>query len=63
MPRCHIWQSRPVFVISTFRDMQAERDCLREHVVRELEKGGLRCRRCAVEILAGARWGGVLHVP
>ena len=36
------WQSRPVFVTSTFRDMQAERDYLRDFVFPEL---GDRLRR------------------
>jgi len=32
------WRSRPVFISSTFRDMQAERDHLREHVFPRLEE-------------------------
>jgi hypothetical protein len=32
------WQSRPVFITSTFQDMHAERDFLREHVFPELEE-------------------------
>jgi hypothetical protein len=34
---CVFWQSRPVFITSTFQDMHAERDFLREHVFPELE--------------------------
>jgi hypothetical protein len=30
MRRAYRWQIRPVFVTSTFRDMQAERDMLRD---------------------------------
>jgi hypothetical protein len=29
------WITRPVFITSTFRDMQAERDCLRSFVFPE----------------------------
>jgi tetratricopeptide (TPR) repeat protein len=42
------WQSRPVFISSTFLDMQAERDYLRTHVFPELEER-LRARRCHLE--------------
>ena len=33
-----VWKPRPVFVTSTFTDMQAERDYLRDHVFPELEQ-------------------------
>src|ERR1700690_165746 len=36
MPMYATWPSRPVFITSTFRDMQAERDYLRDFVFREL---------------------------
>ncbi len=42
------WQTRPVFVSSTFRDMQSERDWLRERVFSELEER-LRQRRAHCE--------------
>jgi hypothetical protein len=32
------WQSRPVFISSTFADMQAERDHLRNYVLPALEE-------------------------
>jgi hypothetical protein len=32
MPQLAVWQSRPVFVTSAFRDMRAERDYLHAHV-------------------------------
>ena len=38
------WQSRPIFISSTFADMQAERDHLRTHVFPALEER-LRTRR------------------
>lgn len=38
------WATRPVFISSTFRDMQAERDHLRQHVLPRLEEK-LRERR------------------
>ena len=38
MPSYAVWKSRPVFVTSTFRDMQEERDYLREHVFPVLEE-------------------------
>src|SRR4030095_16065428 len=41
-------QSRPIFVSSTFVDMQAERDHLRTHVFPALEER-LRGRRCHLE--------------
>ena len=42
------WQSRPIFVSSTFADMQAERDHLRTHVFPALEER-LRNRRGHLE--------------
>jgi hypothetical protein len=42
------WESRPVFVSSTFADMQAERDHLRTHVFPALEER-LRSRRRHLE--------------
>jgi len=42
------WITRPVFISSTFRDMQAERDCLRNFVFPELEER-LRARRHFLE--------------
>lgn len=42
------WQSRPVFIGSTFTDMQAERDHLRTHVFPELEER-LKARRRHLE--------------
>jgi len=42
------WQTRPVFISSTFRDMQAERDCLRDLVFPALEEE-LRKRRVHLE--------------
>ncbi len=33
-----VWKSRPVFVTSTFRDIQAERDHLHRFVFPELEE-------------------------
>ena len=38
------WRARPVFISSTFKDMQAERDYLRSHVFPRLEEK-LRERR------------------
>ena len=38
MPVTPVWQRRPVFVTSTFRDMQAERDVLRHTVFPQLEE-------------------------
>lgn len=43
-----MWQSRPVFISSTFVDMQAERDYLRTRVFPELEER-LRARRYNLE--------------
>ena len=42
------WQSRPVFISSTFADMQAERDHLRTHVFPALEER-LKARRRHLE--------------
>lgn len=33
-----LWRARPIFISSTFRDMHAERDWLRDHVFPELEE-------------------------
>ena len=43
-----MWQSRPIFISSTFADMQAERDYLRTRVFPELEER-LRARRHNIE--------------
>jgi len=43
-----MWQSRPIFISSTFTDMQAERDYLRSRVFPELEER-LRGRRHNLE--------------
>src|SRR5262249_52909026 len=43
-----MWRSQPVFISSTFADMQAERDYLRTHVFPELEER-LRARRHNLE--------------
>ena len=43
-----MWRPRPVFISSTFTDMQAERDHLRTHVFPELEER-LRKRRHYLE--------------
>ncbi|MBW2714314.1 MAG: DUF4062 domain-containing protein, partial [Deltaproteobacteria bacterium] len=50
-----IWQSRPVFITSTFRDMHAERDHLRNVVFPELAER-LRERRHHLEPI-DLRWG------
>src|SRR5262249_25497063 len=42
------WQSRPLFISSTFADMQAERDHLRTHVFPALEER-LKARRRHLE--------------
>ncbi|HUT18220.1 MAG TPA: hypothetical protein VM366_03595 [Anaerolineae bacterium] len=49
------WQTRPVFVSSTFRDMQSERDWLRDRVIPELEER-LRKRHAQLEVV-DLRWG------
>ncbi len=38
------WRTRPIFISSTFRDMHAERDCLRQHVFPRLEEELLKRR-------------------
>src|ERR1700733_9681715 len=43
-----MWRSQPIFISSTFLDMQAERDHLRRFVFPELEER-LRARRCFLE--------------
>ncbi len=45
MERTAVWKSRPVFVTSTFQDMQAERDYLRSHVFPSLEEWLIEKRR------------------
>src|ERR1035438_5047409 len=55
MPKYAIWQSRPVFVTSTFRDMQDERDYLRAYVFPTLEER-LRRRYHFLEPI-DLRWG------
>ncbi|HUV04759.1 MAG TPA: tetratricopeptide repeat protein [Armatimonadota bacterium] len=55
MPSWAIWKPRPVFVTSTFTDMQAERDYLRDHVFPELEQR-LKERFCHLEPI-DLRWG------
>ena len=32
------WRARPVFISSTFKDMQVERDYLRSHIFPRLEE-------------------------
>lgn len=49
------WVTRPVFITSTFRDMHAERDHLRNVVFPELAER-LKARRCSLEPI-GLRWG------
>ncbi|OPY55901.1 MAG: hypothetical protein A4E55_02356 [Pelotomaculum sp. PtaU1.Bin035] len=55
MANTNLWKTRPVFVSSTFRDMQAERDHLRDVVFPELAER-LRARRCHLEPV-DLRWG------
>ncbi|MBN1542908.1 hypothetical protein JW992_12245 [candidate division KSB1 bacterium] len=46
MSTAKLWYSRPIFITSTFRDMDAERDHLRTVVFPELEerlKNGAIC--------------------
>jgi tetratricopeptide (TPR) repeat protein len=50
-----LWCSRPIFISSTFRDMHAERDYLREQVFPRLEER-LRERRHHLETI-DLRWG------
>ena len=42
------WIVRPIFITSTFRDLHAERNLLRDYVFPELEER-LRGRRCHLE--------------
>ena len=49
------WQSRPTFISSTFVDMQAERDWLRDRVIPELQER-LRERRHHLQPI-DLRWG------
>jgi tetratricopeptide (TPR) repeat protein len=55
MSQFAVWQSRPVFVTSTFRDMQAERDHLRDSVFPRLAER-LRARFHHLEPI-DLRWG------
>jgi len=55
MPSFATWQSRPVFITSTFRDMQAERDWLHTHVFPALAEW-LRERYHYLEPI-DLRWG------
>ena len=50
-----VWRTRPVFLTSTFRDMHAERDHLRERVIPELQER-LRQRFHHLEVI-DLRWG------
>ncbi|MBU0609305.1 MAG: DUF4062 domain-containing protein, partial [Armatimonadetes bacterium] len=50
-----VWRARPVFVSSTFRDMQAERGWLRDHVIPVLAER-LRERRHHLEVI-DLLWG------
>ena len=55
MPKYAVWQARPVFITSTFRDMQAERDHLRDFVLPALADR-LRRRYHFLEPI-DLRWG------
>jgi len=55
MPSYAIWTPRPVFLTSTFTDMQAERDYLRDHVFPELAER-LKARFRHLEPI-DLRWG------
>ena len=55
MSTAQLWYSRPVFITSTFRDMDAERDYLRTVVFPELEER-LKERRHLLEPI-DLRWG------
>ena len=55
MPTAQLWHTRPVFITSTFRDMQKERDYLRDKVFPELMEK-LRDRRHRLEPI-DLRWG------
>jgi len=49
------WITQPIFVSSTFTDLQAERDYLRDFVFPEIEEELARAR-CHVEFI-DLRWG------
>jgi hypothetical protein len=51
-----MWQSRPIFISSTFAGMQAEQNYLRNCVFPELEQR-LRTRRHNLGRAAETRWG------
>ncbi len=53
------WESMSIFVSSTFRDMQSERDYLHQFVFPELEER-LKARRCHLEPV-DLRWGAFLE--
>jgi len=55
MSNAQLWYSRPIFITSTFRDMGAERDYLRNVVFPELEER-LKDRRHTLEPI-DLRWG------
>ena len=55
MYKTSTWHSKPVFISSTFRDMQAERDHLRDIVFPELERR-MNLRQCHLEPV-DLRWG------
>lgn len=50
-----IWSSQPIFISSTFSDMNAERDALRDYVFKEIEEK-LHQRRVRLEPI-DLRWG------
>src|SRR5947209_7892984 len=49
-PATFAWQTRPVFITSTFKDMQAERDYLRQVIFPRLEEE-LRKARIHLELI------------
>ncbi len=55
MPQTYIWKTQPIFISSTFTDMMAERDVLRDYVFPELEER-LAERRVRLEPI-DLRWG------
>ena len=55
MANAQLWHARPIFITSTFRDMHAERDYLRNVVFPELEER-LKERRHRLEPI-DLRWG------
>jgi hypothetical protein len=55
MSQYAVWRPRPVFITSTFKDMQVERDYLRAHVFPELEER-LKSRYHHLEPI-DLRWG------